>query len=155
MNQNKHVKRQEKKNFPTKKTLLTLISKRKLFEDQIPNGRKLTVRVHPYLTLLHHQPLPPEQRTVQRQRLVLAALAAHIAAVLGLQLQEQRPHLGQRLAQVLARLQAAAGHLDEDGVEARGDHGGEQVALVLVPQVGERVHGEARANVLHAVLLVC
>jgi len=36
-----------------------------------------------------------------------------------------------------------AGHFDEDGVEAGGDHVGQQGALVEPPQVGQRLQAQA------------
>ena len=134
--------------------LLLLVLQVEALEHEVADGRERVVRVHLDHALVDDNAFAGKERTVERERLVLAALAAHIGAEFALQGEQVRLHFAQPLAQMLVRIEALTGHLDEHGVEARVDHVLQQLGLVALPQVGERLHAQPFAYVLHSILLV-
>jgi len=90
----------------------SFVNKMKFFKAQIGHRSELTGRMNRRLLFVDHYSLVFEERTVERQRLVLATFAAHITAVLFFEFFQVRTHLSQALAQVLLWLQAKTGNLN-------------------------------------------
>ena len=96
---------------------------------------------------------PLVQWAVERERLVLAALAADVEAEAAVQRLKVRPQRAERFSQV-ALVQPQARHLHEHGVDARRHHLGQELRLVALPQVRVRRQAEPAAHVLDAAALV-
>mmetsp|Transcript_8200 Transcript_8200/g.24442 ORF Transcript_8200/g.24442 Transcript_8200/m.24442 type:complete len:223 (+) Transcript_8200:4118-4786(+) len=113
-----------------------------------------TRRMSKYLPCLQHNTCSGKQGAVQSQRLVLAPLPTHIAAVLPGEAVQQGLHLCQGAPQMLPRVQPNGSNFDQDCLHAAVNHAAQQGRLGLAPQEGQGGEPQAGAHRLHPQPLV-
>eukprot|EP00968_Pinguiococcus_pyrenoidosus_P022595 scaffold3307_cov265-Pinguiococcus_pyrenoidosus.AAC.21 len=119
---------------------------------QDAQGRRVRVR-RQHLRLIKDDPLSEHWR-IQREGLVLAALAADVEVVKLMQALEMPSESPQALAKVLLGFQANRCCLDQHSINTGVDNGVKHFILLSLPQKTERDEAQTRADALDTRALV-
>mmetsp|Transcript_16677 Transcript_16677/g.42393 ORF Transcript_16677/g.42393 Transcript_16677/m.42393 type:complete len:302 (+) Transcript_16677:778-1683(+) len=116
------------------------------------DGRKRDVVDHDALHLVEHDPAL-EERAIEGDRLVLAALPTHMEAKLLVEIFKGGLQILNSAAQV-GRLEPHARDLDEDRLHLVLHHAVQHLVLRALPEIRERCEAEASTHVLDSQTLV-